>query len=252
MYFFNSIVIAVLLFLLILLANEGGLRLGQYFANKSDDDVKSQTTAIQGGIIGLLALILGFSFSMSLGRFDDRAAAEVAEANAIGTALLRTELLPAPFDTQATTLLHEYIDLRLRISDTDLTQVDLRRALNQKTGALQQRIWNVGLAAADDVPNPVITGYFITAINDMIDAQGFRNDQLVRHVPPVIFYLMFIIFISASALTGYAGGLGRRSQRIPGLVLSFLICLVVFIIIDLDRPRRGIIQVRQDSMEALR
>ena len=252
MYFFNSIVIAVLLFLLILLANEGGLRLGQYFANKSDDDIKSQTTAIQGGIIGLLALILGFSFNMSLTRFDNRAAAEVAEANAIGTALLRTELLPAPFDTQATELLKSYIDLRLRIGETDLTDVAERRALNKRTTELQQQIWNTGLAAAEEVPNPVVTGYFVTAVNDLIDAQGLRNDQLVRHIPPVIFYLLFIIFLAAAFLTGYAGGLGRRLQRMPGLVLSFLICLLVFIIIDLDRPRRGIIQVRQDSMEALR
>ena len=252
MYYLNSVLIALILFVLIVLATEGGLRLGQYYANKSDDDIKSQTTAIQGGIIGLLALILGFSFNMSLTRFDNRAAAEIAEANAIGTALLRTKLLPAPYDARATALIEAYIDLRLALGQTDLTDIDERRALNAQTGDLQQRIWNTGLEAAEQVPNPVVTGYFVTAVNEMIDAQGFRNDQLVRHIPPVIFYLLFVIFLAAAFLTGYASGLGRRLQRMPGLVLSFLICLLVFIIIDLDRPRRGIIRVSQASMEVLR
>lgn len=252
MYALNSVLIATLLFVFILLANEAGVRLGIRFRNQSDDDVKSQTTAIQGGIIGMLALILGFSFNMSLSRYDSRAGAEVAEANAIGTAQLRTSLLPEPYDQQAKQLLAEYIDLRLTINHTDLTELTARRALNQETSELQQRIWNLGIEAAEDHPNPVITGYFVTAINDMIDAQGYRNDQLQRHIPPSIFYLLFIIFVATSMLTGYAGGLGRYRQRMPGFVLSFLICLLVFIIIDLDRPRRGIIQVKQDSMEALR
>ena len=252
MYYFNSVLIALLLFVFIVLATEGGLRLGRYHAKQSDDDIKSQTTAIQGGIIGLLALILGFSFSMSLTRFDNRAAAEVAEANAIGTAQLRTELLPAPYDARALALIDAYIDLRLALSHTDLTEVSERRVLNRRTAELQQRIWHTGLEAAEAVPNPVVTGYFVTAVNEMIDAQGFRNDQLVRHIPPIIFYLLFVIFLAAAFLTGYASGLGRRTQRMPGLVLSFLICLLVFLIIDLDRPRRGIIQVSQSSMEALR
>lgn len=252
MYYLNSILIAGLLFLLILLANEAGVRLGTRFRNESDDDVKSQTTAIQGGIIGMLALILGFSFNMSLARYDSRAGAEVAEANAIGTAQLRTSLLPAPYDQQAKELLAAYIELRLTVNHTDLTEISARRALNQQTSALQQRIWDLGIAAAEEHPNPVITGYFVTAVNDLIDAQGYRNDQLQRHIPPSIFYLLFVIFLAASMLTGYAGGLGRYRQRMPGLVLSFLICLLVFIIIDLDRPRRGVIRVRQDSMEALR
>lgn len=87
MYYFNSIFIAIILFVIIIIANEIGMRLGEYKQGQSNSDIKSQTTAIQGGILGLLALILGFTFNMSIQRFDNRAAAEVAEANAIGTAL---------------------------------------------------------------------------------------------------------------------------------------------------------------------
>ncbi len=251
MYYLNSVLISAVLFILIVLANEAGLKVGEYFEDKSDDDVKSQTTAIQGGIIGLLALILGFTFNMSLQRYDARAAAEIAEANAIGTVLLRTKLLKQPYDNQTRALIKKYIALRLEVNDTDLTQIDLRNSYNKKVAAVQEKIWQTGIRASEADPNPVTTGYFIQAVNDMIDAQGKRNDQLQRHVPPAVFYLLFIIFIATSALTGYASGLGRRNSRVPGLVLSFLIALLVFIIIDLDRPRRGVIEVRQDSMESL-
>ena len=252
MYSLNSILIAVLLFGLIVLAHEIGIRLGGFRLAHSDSDVKSQTSAIQGGVLGLLALILGFTFSMSIQRYDERSGAEVSEANAIGTAELRTALLPAPYDGQAQAAIDDYIALRLRSTEVDLTHREERRALNVETSALQQRIWDIGVAAADANPNPVKTGYFLQSVNEMIDAYGSRLDALQRHVPPAIFYLLFVFFIATGALIGYSSGLGQRRSRVPALVLNLLICLLVFIIIDLDRPRRGVIQVRQDSMEALR
>ncbi len=252
MYNLNSVLIVGLLFALIVVAHEFGLRLGNYRLAHSDSDVKSQTSAIQGSVLGLLALILGFTFSMSIQRYDQRSGAEVAEANAIGTAELRTALLPAPFDGQAQAAIDAYIELRLRSATVDLTHRDERRALNVETTQLQQRIWDIGVAAAEVNPNPVKTGYFLTAVNDLIDAYGSRLDALQRHVPPAIFYLLFIFFIATGSLIGYSSGLGHRRSRAPALILTLLICLLVFIIIDLDRPRRGIIQVRQDSMEALR
>ncbi|MBB4080684.1 hypothetical protein GGR28_003319 [Lewinella aquimaris] len=252
MYNLNSVVIVAILFFLIIGADVLGLRLGQRARDKSDSDVKSQTSAIQGGIIGMLALILGFTFNMSIQRYDSRAGAEVEEANAIGTAELRTSLLPEPYATEAQSAIDDYIDLRLESSHIDLTRVSERKALNARTNKLQQRIWDIGVAAADEAPNPVRTGYFLTAVNDMIDAQGRRLDVLNRHVPPAIFYLLFIFFIATGALIGYSTGLGERRSRVPALVLNLLICLLVFIIIDLDRPRRGVIEVKQDSMEALR
>ncbi len=252
MYHLNSVLIAVLLFALIAAAHELGLRLGNYRLAHSDSDVKSQTSAIQGSVLGLLALILGFTFSMSIQRYDQRSGAEVAEANAIGTAELRTALLPAPFDGQAQAAIDAYIELRLRSAAVDLTHREERRALNVETTRLQQQIWDIGVAAAEVNPNPVKTGYFLTAVNDLIDAYGSRLDALQRHVPPAIFYLLFIFFIATGSLIGYSSGLGHRRSRAPALILTLLICLLVFIIIDLDRPRRGIIQVRQDSMEALR
>jgi len=251
MFKLNSILITIILFLLIVGMHEIGMKIGERYENKSDDDSKSQTTAIQGGIIGMLALILGFTFSMAVQRFDNRAAAEIAEANAIGTAILRTNLLANPYNTKAEELIEDYIRNRLEINNTDLTETKTREKYQKQTLKIQQEIWGLGITAAQLDPNPVTSGLFISSVNDMIDAQGKRNDQLRRQVPPTIFYILFIIFIATGGLIGYASGLGKKTSRVPSIVLSFLICLIVFIIIDLDRARRGTIQVKQDSMEAL-
>ena len=96
LYNHSSVLIVIVLFALILLANEAGYWFARRFIKKSDDGIKSQTNAIQAGMLGLLALLMGFSFSMALQRFDGRSAATIEESNAIGTAYLRIGLLPEP------------------------------------------------------------------------------------------------------------------------------------------------------------
>lgn len=199
----------------------------------------------------MLALILGFTFSMPVQRYDSRAAAEIAEANAICTAILRTNLLAKPYDIEAEALIEAYIANRLEVNQTDLTEKDVRREYQKRTQRLQQQIWDLSIVAAKKDPNSVTSGLFVSSVNDMIDAQGKRNDQLQRQVPPSIFYLLFVIVTATGGLIGYASGLGKKTARIPAIVLTFLICLMVFIIVDLDRPRRRIIQVKQDSMQGL-
>ncbi len=252
MYNQNSILIVVILFVLILVANEIGFRIGRHSQKHSDKELKSQTNAIQAGLLGLLALLLGFTFNMALQRFDNRSQAVIHEANAIGTAMLRTQLLPKPYDSISNELLHHYIDLRLEISQIDLTKENERILLNRKTAKLQNTIWENATLAADIDPRPVTTGYFINSLNDLIDAQGARNAILQRHVPEVILFLLFIVFITAGALMGYSSGLGLKRTFIPTFMMTFLIVLVVFIIIDLDRPKRGIIKIKQSSLIELK
>jgi uncharacterized membrane protein len=252
MYDHNSILIVAVLFVLILAAEEAGYRIGRHHQRKSDKDVKAQTNTLQASTLGLLALILGFAFSMALQTYTSRSEAVINEANAIGTALMRTHLLPPPYDSLTHMLLQQYLDLRLAVSNTDYVMVTEQEALADETEALQRTIWEHAVKAARIDPNPVTTGFFVTSLNDMIDAQSERNALLAMHVPEIILYLMFIVFIMSGALIGYGSGLGQRRTTLPAALLSFMICLVVFIIIDLDRPRRGIIKVDQQSMERLK
>lgn len=248
MYDESSLLIVSILFILILLSIEVGNLFGKRYHKKTGEDIKSQTNAIMGGVFGLLALLLGFTFSIALNRFDSRTEAQIEEANAIGTALLRTALLPEPYHIEGDQLLQQYVDVRLELINVDLTKVVERRRLLRKTEKIQDAIWATATAAVEIDPRPVTTGMFITALNKMIDAQEKRNTIQEQHVPEPIFLLLFLVFIAAGALMGYAKGLSKNRSRIPTTIFIFLITLVVFIIIDLDRPKRAIIKVSQASM----
>ncbi len=252
MYNQNSILIVVILFATILFAYEICFRVGKRHQLKTDQEVKTQTSSIQAGILGLLALLLGFTFNMALQRFDNRSYAVINEANAIGTALLRTKLLPAPYDSITHNLLLQYVDLRIEISSVDLTMQEERKSVDERTNKIQDLVWESSIKASEIDPRPVTTGYFITSMNDVIDARGERNAILQRHIPELILFLLFFVFTIGGALMGYTSGLGLKRAYIPTVMLTLLIVLVVFIIIDLDRPKRGLIQVKQDSLLELR
>lgn len=252
MYNHSSILIAVILLASILLGYEICFRIGKLFQQKTDHEVKAQTNAIQAGILGLLALLLGFTFNMALQRFDNRSYAVIKEANTIGTALLRTKLLPAPYDSINYSLLQKYVDLRIEISSLDLTQVTERESISKRTDKIQSEIWKNAIRATEIDSRAVTTGYFITSLNDVIDSRGERNAILQRHVPEVILFLLFFVFILGGALMGYSSGIGLKRAYIPTIMFTVLIVLVVFIIIDLDRPKRGLIKVKQDSLIELR
>jgi hypothetical protein len=252
MYNISSILLVTMLFIAIILFYELGFRIGKWKQETTDEVIKEQTAAIQAGILGLLALLLGFSFNMSLQRFDNRSQAVIKEANAIGTAILRTKLLPAPFDTSAAQLMGQYIDLRLLISSIDLTHTNQRREYNQKTDKLSDELWRMAGKAADVDSRPVVSGYYITSLNNMIDARGERNAILERHVPEAILFLLFIVFILSGAIIGYSSGLSLKRAYVPTLLVSLLIVLVVLITIDLDRPKRGMIKVKQASLFELK
>jgi hypothetical protein len=240
------------LFALILVCNELGFRFGLRRGRTANEGVKSQTHAIQAAILGLLALLLGFSFSMGLQRFDSRSEAVIAEANAIGTAYLRATLVPEPQGEMLRARLRAYLDLRVEAGHVDLTRIEGRQALNERAMEMQSDLWRVAAVAARKDPNPVTTGLFLQALNELIDAYGSRQAALQKHIPEVVLFLMFGVFAITGAILGYSSGLEGARPRLATLAITVLIVLVVFLIVDLDRPRRGLIQVDQSALSALR
>ena len=251
-YHLNSIIIVVVLLATILIVYETCFRIGRRYQRNADKEIKSQTATIQTGVLGLLALLLGFTFNMSLQRFDNRSNAVIKEAGAISTAILRARLLPAPYDSLMHTLLEAYVDLRIKISTIDVTRMEERKLIDKETDDLQNKLWETSIKAANIDPGPVTTGFFITSLNDVIGARGERDAMLRRHVPEMILFLLFLVFIVTGALMGYSSGLGLKRALIPTIMLIILIGIVVFIIIDLDRPIRGLIKVKQDSLMELK
>ncbi|MDP2506258.1 hypothetical protein [Oceanobacter sp. 3_MG-2023] len=251
LYGYSSVLIAVVLFLVIIVFNEVGFVSGRYVQSRTDDEVKTLTGSIQASILGLLALLLGFTFSMAMQRYDNRTMALIDEANTMGTAMLRAQLLPGEYQTKADNTLRDYIRLRVEMGQVDLTHVDVRSDYQRQIVALQNQLWGITLAATETDPRPVTTGSFLQSLNAMIDAQGKRNALLQLHVPESILLLLFVVFIASGSIMGYSAGLSGKRMVVPIVLVSLLITLIVFTIIDLDRPKRGLIQVDQNVMSAL-
>lgn len=248
LYSHSSIAIAVTLFVVIMIFNEIGFQAGRIIQARTDDEIKSLTGSIQASILGLLALLLSFTFSMSMQRYDNRSLALIDEANAIGTAILRVQLLPGHYQQQAHDMLREYVELRITIGKIDLTKHGERQEFNQQIASLQNRLWSMAVMATNEDPRPVTTGAFVKSLNDLIDSQGKRNALLQMHVPEIVLFLLFIVFVSSGGTLGYSNGLSGKRIVAPIALVSLLITLIVFIIIDLDRPKRGLIQVNQQAM----
>jgi len=248
LYGYSTAAIVVVLLALILASNEAGYRFGSRQSERNDEGAKAQTNAIQAAMLGLLALLLGFTFTMALQRFDSRSQAVIDEANAIGTAYLRIDLLPEQPQRAARGLFREYVELRLRAGEVDLTQTESRRKAKSAVNELQEKLWSLALQASTLEPRPAISGLFIQSTNELIDAYSRRDAALKKHVPESVLLLLFAVFIIAGAVLGFAGGLAGARPLVATISMSVLIVLVIFVIIDLDRPRRGLIRVNQDTM----
>jgi hypothetical protein len=248
LYPYSSVAIVVALFLVMILFNELGFHLGRFVQEHTTSELKALTGSIQASMLGLLALLLGFTFSMAMQRYDSRSMALIEEANAIGTATLRIQLLPQNLRAPARELLREYIDLRITAGKLDITQKDEREQENTRIAALQHQLWALAVRATNDDPRAVTTGAFVNSLNSVIDMQGKRNALLRMHVPESVLLLLFVVFVTSGGMMGYSSGLTGKRMVVPIVLVSLLITLIVFLIIDLDRPRRGLIQVNQDAM----
>jgi hypothetical protein len=162
---------------------------------------------------------------------------------------LRTDLLPESVRAEAQRLTREYIDFRLKAGSVSLDEADARSSVIAKSDARLGELWDLTAKAAREDGGPVTSGLFISSLNETIDSFGSRDAIVKRHVPELVLLLLFATFILTGVVIGYANGAEDHRPSMAAYVLAFLIALLVFIVIDLDRPRRGIIQVPQDSMQ---
>jgi hypothetical protein len=246
----NEFVICLLFFAALVAADEAGYRLGRGTPAQASEETKTQTNQIQTAVFAVLGLLLAFTFSMAVSRFDARKQALVEETNALGTTYLRTQLLPEPQRTAEVALLRHYVDARLASArPTWYRDVTLKT----QTSDLQQRMWSQAVSAAQQDPRSIPTGLFVQSLNDAIDAQGRRDAARLNYLPGSALYLLFAASILAMGILGYRSGLGGRGRSALGTVmLALVIALVVLIILDFDHPYQGLITISQQNMIDLR
>jgi len=239
-------VLFVLSFLLMWGTAQVGARLSQGM-----QELKSEERADFGFVIGatltLLGLIIGFSFSMAVGRYDQRKNYEEEEANAIGTEYVRAELLP-PADAQAVqALLRQYLDLRIVFYNVrygaPLEHIDA------DTARLQNEMWSAVKAPALAQPTPV-TALVVSGMNDVLNRQGYTQAAWWNRIPVAAWGLMFLISIFCNVLLGMATRPDKRRHLL--LVIMPLVVSISFLLLaDLDSPRGGIIRVHPQNLLSL-
>ncbi len=251
LYGLDEWLIALGFLAMLLLAGEGGFRLGNRVRSRVPETTKSQITNLQGAILALFGLLLAFTFSMAVSRYDLRKQLVVEESTSIGTTYLRAQLLPEPYSTEISRLLRDYVDMRLQFFAVG---ADLERVaqVSAETERIQDEIWSQAIVAAAIDPQAETTGWFLQSLNETIDLPTKRLAALQNRIPEVVILLLFFGGILAVGAVGYGYGLGAHRNIFLMSVFSVLIVLVVVVIIDLDRPRRGLITVSQQSMLELR
>jgi len=232
-------------------ATETGYRIGRRAQSRIDEKARSQVATIQAAVLGLLALLLGFTFAMSVSRYDMRKQLVLEESNAIGTTFLRTRLLPGPQGEKAAGLLRQYVDARLEFYEAGVHRPSLQAAM-KRAGRLQKELWSCAVSAGRADPRAVTTGLYIQSLNELVDLDAKRVTALENHVPESVIHLVYLVAALAMGLTGYSCGLVGHRNLLPTVIASILIASVVLLIVDLDRPRRGLIRVSQQSMVRLR
>jgi hypothetical protein len=227
----------------ILAASEIGRRLGVRAGRRGGDNVST----LEGAVLGLLALMIGFTFAMGLSLFEIRREAVLNEANAIGTTALRARLLPAPHNAEALKSLREYVQIHLDISQRTASEAELEAAIAH-SNAVQEALWRQAKAVAAKDNGMVPVGLFIQSLNEMIDSQEKGLTATRNRVPNIVLIALYGVAIFASAFTGYASGLEARRSRLPVYLMGTLVAAVILLIQDLDRPSSGFITVSQQPM----
>jgi hypothetical protein len=228
-----------------------GEELGVAFARRrsgrpvSDADRFLSTLAAPS--IGLLALMIGFTFSMALARFDTRRAAVLSEANAIGTAALRGQMLPAPYSSAVGPLFKQYAELRVARPGVTLGSPALAESIRQSLD-IQEKLWRVGMDASAANPQVVPSGLFVQALNTMIDVHEERLTAARNQVPSVVLVTLEGIAFVSFGFAGYGLQLAKVRSRAGMWIMAVMIGSVIVLIFDLDRPQSGFIAVDQQPL----
>jgi len=208
------------------------------------EDQRENFSVAVNATLTLLGLLIGFTFSMAINRYDQRKDYEEAEANAIGTEFVRASLLPADDAARVRQLLEKYLNQRILF----YTARDSRETakINADTGELQNQLWAAILPAAQ-VPSPEIA-LAVSGMNDVLNSQGYTQAAWRNRIPGAAWALMAAIAVCCNLLIGYGG---RRTDRRILLIVPVAVSIAFLLVSDIDSPRGGAIRVVPSNLLSL-
>jgi hypothetical protein len=224
--------------------------IGAYFGKGQrtlTSEVREHLSLIEAATLTLLGLIIGFTFSMAVGRYDQRKNYEEAEANAIGTEYLRAGLLPAADVAEVRAMLLTYLDQRVLFYTTSDEQQ--LRQIGAQTAKLQTKLWSAVQASAVAQPTPV-AALAVAGMNDVLNSQGYTQAEWWNRIPVSAWGLMVVIAICANVLIGYSARTPKE-KSILLLVLPLIVAIAFLLIADIETPRGGLIRVHPQNLLSL-
>ncbi|HVK43082.1 MAG TPA: hypothetical protein VM471_11430 [Phenylobacterium sp.] len=247
--------IGALLFGAMCLAALIGVLLNQWHAAQSarstaadeSERAEGQEGYIVSAVLGLLALLMGFTFSLAVDRFETRRHLVLEEANAIGTTYLRAQLLPEPHRARMTDILVRYTDNRILLARAGPAKMAPFLATND---ALVTDMWAATSSAFEVIKTLDFSSTYVDSVNAVIDLDASRKTARASRVPPEVFVVLFIYLFVTAGVLGYVLK-GSRGRLSAGFLLA-LLTLSLLLIIDVDRPLAGGVIEGQAPMEALR
>lgn len=240
----SSAVIFLGLFILLSSAAYAGKYLLKNHQNAFNDD---QAKIVLGAILSLLGLLIGFVLSISIGGYNDRQKTEENEMVVIGTALQRTQLLPLPQQEQAKSLLHDYLNARIKFFEAESHPENQNWRMT--SAEKQNNLWKIAVIEANTTPNPVMASV-LTAYNDLYIAQEKTTVSWRYQIPDIVWGLLIFFAIVSNFLIGY-NARKEHGETLLILVLPFLMTLALFIIAEIDIPGKGVIHVTPDDLLSL-
>lgn len=240
--------IGLITLVLLIVSIEIGYWIGLKAKVEMTQPMKSQISTIQNAILTIFTFLLGFTFAMALSRFDNRKQMVVKESNAIGTAVLRSQLLPENQRAKMYDLFKEYVNVEFNITSRANIPTNEKKELNEEIKQLQTLMWTEAFNATENNPLSVPAGLFATSINQLIDVKTERDIAISNHVPEIVLLGLLLFAALAIGILGYGNGLAATHARYPAIILCTVITLSFILIIDLDRPNRGLTKVSQESM----
>lgn len=239
------LVVFVMSLLILVLAVWAGRALMQIPIGVNRDRDRDDLNLVTNASLTLLALIIGFSFSMAVSRYDQRKNYEEEEANAIGTEYVRADLLGAADAARVQQLLKQYLDQRIRFytvrDENELEQAD------RETARLQNEMWAIVRAAAGAQPSAPMA-VVVTGMNDVLNRQGYTQASWWNRIPEGAWSLMVALGICCCLLIGYSS---HRRGVLLYAVFPFLVAISFFLIADIDSPRQGVIRVHPQNLISL-
>jgi hypothetical protein len=235
------------LFLALEIGRWVGRRAGGAAPSPQDPDhTVSAIGALQGALLGLLGLLLAFAFAGSATRFIERQDFVVREANAIGTADLRADLLPEPQRTELRRVLHEYLERRISLHGAFLAAED---PVLRDMERLHRRMWDVAVAGVSAQPSGALL--MLPVVNEVIDVHGDRTAAMRRHAPLAVLVLLIVSAMLTLGAVGLGARTGNHRHDTLARFLALLIGASLWLTIDLDYPRAGLVQIDVSPLTSL-